>query len=131
MKKIIIIFIREERCQRIFENIFSEKFPKVRPSWLLNKETGYHLELDGYCKKLKLAFEYDGIQHQKYPNPFHRDLSDFNRQRKRDKIKNRRCKSHKVILIRIKYNILDLEEYMRKLKKKGLCLSERGFPSHT
>ena len=86
----------------------------------MNYETGYRLELDRYCKKLKLAFEYDGIQHHKYPNPFHRDLSDFHRQKKRDKIKNRRCKSHKVILIRIKYNILDLEAFIRrKLKKKG------------
>ena len=117
MKK---IFIREERCRRIFEDILGEKFPNVRPLWLLNKETGCRLELDGYCQKLKLAFEYDGIQHHKYPNPFHRDLSDFNRQRKRDGIKNRRCISHKVILIRIKYNILDLEEYIRgELKKKG------------
>ena len=113
-------FIREERCRRIFENILGEKFPNVRPSWLINYETGYRLELDGYCKKkLKLAFEYDGIQHHKYRNPFHRDLSDFHGQKKRDKIKNRRCKSHKVILIRIKYNILDLEAFIRrKLKKK-------------
>ena len=87
MKK---IFIREERCRSIFEDILGEKFPNVRPSWLLNKETGYRLELDGYCPKLKLAFKYDGIQHFKYPNPFHRDLNDFNRQRKRDI----RCKSH-------------------------------------
>ena len=89
-------FIHEERCRRIFENILGKKFPNVRPSWLLNYETGYCLELDGYCKKLKLAFEYDRIQHHKYPNPFHRDLSDFHRQKKdtRDKIKNRRCKSH-------------------------------------
>ena len=57
MKK---IFIREERCRRIFEDILGEKFPNVRPSWLLNKKTGYRLELDGYCPKLKLAFEYDG-----------------------------------------------------------------------
>ena len=87
---------------------------------ILNKETGYRLELDGYCPKLKLAFEYDGIQHYKYPNPFHRDLRDFNRQRKRDGIKNRRCKSHKVILIRIKYDIPDLEKYIKgELKEKG------------
>ena len=108
-------FLREERCRSIFEDILGEKFPNVRPSWLLNKETGCRLELDGYCKKLKLAFEYDGIQHHKSPNPFHRDLSDFHHG-----IKNRRCKSHKVILIRIKYNILDLEEYIRReLKEKG------------
>ena len=117
MKK---IFIREERCRRIFEDILGEKFPNVRPSWLLNKKTGYRLELDGYCPKLKLAFEYDGIQHHKYPNPFHRDLRDFHSQRKRDGIKNRRCKSHKVILIRIKYDIPDLEKYIKgELKEKG------------
>ena len=69
---------------------------------------------------IKNAFEYDGIQHHKYPNPFHRDLSDFHRQRKRDGIKNRRCKSHKVILIRIKYDIPDFEEYIKgELKEKG------------
>ena len=103
------------------EDILGEKFPNVRPSWLLNKETGCRLELDGYSQKLKLAFEYDGIQHHKYPNPFHRDLNDFNRQRKRDGIKNRRCKSHKVILIRIKYDIPDLEEYIRgELKKESI-----------
>ena len=114
------IFIREERCRRIFEDILGEKFPNVGPSWLLNKKTGYRLELDGYCPKLKLAFEYNGIQHYKYPNPFHRDLNDFNCQRKRDGIKNRRCKSHEVILIRIKYNISNLEKYIRgELKEKG------------
>ena len=57
MKK---IFIREERCRRIFEDILGEKFPNVRPSWLLNKETGCRLELDGYCQKLKLAFNGNG-----------------------------------------------------------------------
>ena len=49
MKK---IFIREERCRRIFEDILGEKFPNVRPSWLLNKETGYRLELGGFLVNL-------------------------------------------------------------------------------
>ena len=48
--------IGEERYRKIFENILSEKFPNVRPSWLKNHETGYLLELDGYSKSLKLAF---------------------------------------------------------------------------
>ena len=49
MKK---IFIREERCRRILEDILGEKFPNVRPSWLLNKETGYRLELGGILVNL-------------------------------------------------------------------------------
>ena len=111
--------VREERCRRIFENILGEKFPNVGPSWLIN----HCLELGGYCKKLKLAFEYDGIQHHEYPNPFHRDIGEFNPQKKRDEIKNRRCKLHQVNLIRIKYDILVLEAYIRReLRKKGFII---------
>ena len=64
-------FVNEERFCKIFENIFNEKFPNVRPSWLINHQTGFLLELDGVCDTLNLAFEFDGIQHNEYPNPFH------------------------------------------------------------
>ena len=80
----------------------------------MNHETGFCLELDGYCKQLKLAFEYDGIQHHVYPNPFHKSKEEFNRQRKRDEMKDRKCKRHGTTLIRIKYDVRDLEDYIRK-----------------
>lgn len=73
----------EERCRAIFENILGEKFPNVRPSLLINNETGFCLELDGYSKKLKLPFEYDGIQHFEFLNPFHKRRYEFDRQRTR------------------------------------------------
>ena len=41
------------------------------PSWLMNHQTGFLLELDGFCDTLRLAFEYKGIQHNEYPDPFH------------------------------------------------------------
>ena len=95
-------YFHEERCRAIFERLLNEKrvgerpqFKKVRPSWLMNYETGFCLEFDGYCKQLKLAFEYDGIQHHVYPNPFHKSKQEFNRQRQRgDEMKNRKCKRH-------------------------------------
>lgn len=62
--------ISERLCREYFEHIFNEKFPKVRPEWLIGKK-GRSLELDGYCKKLKLAFEYQGSQHYKQINFFH------------------------------------------------------------
>ena len=65
-------FVNEERFCKIFENIFNEKFPNVRPSWLINHQTGFLLELDSVCDTLNLAFEFDGIQHNEYPNPFHK-----------------------------------------------------------
>ena len=114
-------YFHEERCRAIFERLLNQKrvgerlrFKKVRPSWLINHETGFCLELDGYCKQLKLAFEYDGIQHHVYPNPFHKSKEEFNRQRKRDEMKDRKCKIHGTTLIRIKYDVRDLEDYIRK-----------------
>ena len=114
-------YFNEERCRTIFERLLNKnregerfKFRKVRPWWLMNHETGFCLELDGYCKQLKLAFDYDGIQHYEYTNPFHKSEREFNRQRKRDEMKDRKCKIHGTTLIRIKYDVTDLEGYIRK-----------------
>ena len=38
-------------------------------------------EWDGFCDTLKLAFEYDGIQHHEYPNPFYQTYKEFEGQR--------------------------------------------------
>ena len=94
-------YFNEERCWSIFEKLLDEKFKKVRPYFLLNNETGFCLEFDGYCKQLKLAFEYDGIQHHEYPNLFHRSKREFLQQRMRDEMKNFKCKFNEVTLIRI------------------------------
>ena len=118
-------YFHEERCRAIFERLLNQKrvgerqlprlrFKKVRPSWLINHETGFCLELDGYCKQLKLAFEYDGIQHHVYPNPFHKSKEEFNCQRKRDEMKDQKCKRHGTTLIKIKFDVRDLEDYIRK-----------------
>ena len=59
-------YFHEERYRAIFERLLNQKrvgerqlprlrFKKVRPSWLMNHETGFCLELDGYCKQLKLV----------------------------------------------------------------------------
>ena len=44
----------------------STEFKNVRPWWPLNHETGFCLDLDEHCKELKIAFEYNGIQHHEY-----------------------------------------------------------------
>ena len=122
-------YFHEERCRAIFERLLNQKrvgerqlprqlprlrFKNVKPSWLTNHETGFCLEIDGYCEELKLEFEYYGIQHHVYPNPFHKSKEEFNRQRKRDEMKDRKCKRHGTTLIRIKYDVRDLEDYIRK-----------------
>jgi hypothetical protein len=54
----------EEITRTYFEEIFDSKFKKVRPKWLRNSR-GRQMELDGYSSDLKIAFEYQGIQHFK------------------------------------------------------------------
>lgn len=44
----------------------------------------------------------------------HRNRDEFNRQSKRDELKNWKCKMCGVALIRIKYDVENLEGYIRK-----------------
>lgn len=89
----------QKLCQKFFEQILQENFETIRPHWL-NK-----LELDGYNETLKLAFEYQGIQHYKYsPDFFHKNgIGDFYKQQERDKLKRQLCKDNKITLIEIPY----------------------------
>lgn len=56
-------FVSEENCRKIYEMIFGENVRKGRPSWLRNHDTVLvFIELDGgFCKSLRLAFEYNEI----------------------------------------------------------------------
>jgi len=89
-------------CRKIFEEKFSKPFPRIKPKWLKNPKTGYRLELDGFNEELKIAFEYDGIQHYEFPNYFHKDKKSFDSQIERDVFKDDLCKQNDVLLIRIK-----------------------------
>ena len=55
-------FLKEEICRSVFEHLFNKKFPKQKPTWLLNSR-GNRMELDGFCEELGIAFEYNGEQH--------------------------------------------------------------------
>lgn len=96
---------KEEYCRQLFEKHTGRKFPSVRPDWLKQKRTGQNLELDGYCSELKLAFEYDGEQHYKYPNVFHKTKQEFNDQQDRDALKEALCAREGVSLLRIREDV--------------------------
>lgn len=76
-----------------------KRFTKIRPNWLKNPATNRNLELDGYNESLQLAIEYNGEQHDVWPNCFHRTKRDFDAQQKRDKLKRRLCEKHGVALL--------------------------------
>lgn len=97
-------------CQKAIEEIFGEKFQSnVRPNWLRNSETGRNLELDCYNEKLRIAIEYNGEQHYKFPNAFMKTAEDFKNQIRRDELKKELCKLNAVKLIIVPYNIPNSE----------------------
>lgn len=90
----------ELECAAVLCKLFPQHaFVKVRPPWLKNPETGCNLELDFYCAELKLAVEYNGMQHYQFTPLFHKTVEDFEKQRQRDVLKAQLCRKAGVDLI--------------------------------
>jgi outer membrane biogenesis lipoprotein LolB len=91
----------EQMCRRLLERMIGLDLPKVRPKWLVNPSTKRSLELDMYNHEAKLAFEYDGAQHNVFTPHFHANEYHFEYRRLLDKLKSELCKEAGVTLIRI------------------------------
>ncbi len=116
----------ERLCRAMFEATFDELFPKARPLWLKNSR-GNRMELDGYCKKLDLAFEYHGVQHYKKQDFFHRKTSLSLRQQD-DNTKRSLCKAHGISLIEVPYDIRpeELQEFIyNQCAKLGISVAKK------
>lgn len=97
----------ETECKRVLEKLLKEPFNKLRPDWLMNPVTGHNknLELDCYNERLKLACEYNGVQHYKFTPFFHKSKADFMNQKYRDNMKREKCKSKGIVLIEVPYTV--------------------------
>jgi hypothetical protein len=77
----------QEICCRIMETFTGEKFERNAKPWFLkNPETKRSLEVDCYNEKYG-GLEFNGIQHYRYPNPFHKTEEDFIKYIRKDKYK--------------------------------------------
>jgi hypothetical protein len=115
------LFKREKECRRWFEHFTGIGFPKLRPVWLGG------LELDGYCESLNLAFEYQGEQHYRYVEYFHKTPEELEKQTERDFRKQTLCQGRGVILIQIPYWVSSLEKSVRqRLIEAGLVPRATG-----
>lgn len=102
----------EEISRYVFQILFGTNFPKFKSDWLIN-EYGYQLELDGYCQKLGIAFEHQGLQH------YGKDIYNcgeikMERIRQNDKIKKHLCIIHGIKLIEIPqlFDILKIDQFL-------------------
>lgn len=118
---------KEELCCKILSEIYEVKFEKIRPDWLKNPYTNKSLELDCYSYEYGVALEYQGIQHYKFPNPFHKAEQDFIMQKQRDIAKKYMCESKGILYIEVPYYIPveNLKKYIEnkiveKIKKGKL-----------
>ena len=91
----------EEIVRFVFQELFDEAFPKTRPEWLRDRQSGNRLELDGYCEALALAFEYDGKQHRERNPSIQPTQADFVDLQRRDREKDSLCEANGVTLIRL------------------------------
>jgi hypothetical protein len=91
---------RSENLVRAFmQCVFGRPFRSESPSWL-NTDKG-RFTLDGYSNELKVAFEYQGVQHYQRVEHFHRAGSPktLERQIERDAVVLELCKANNVRLL--------------------------------
>jgi uncharacterized protein with PIN domain len=100
--------IMQNECKAIFEKISNTSFLTSRPKFLKVGSCNY-LELDGYCEKLNLAFEFDGPTHSK-PIFGPQQLA---KQQANDRLKDQLCRKNDIYLIRIPYTVKNKEEFIK------------------
>lgn len=115
----------EIECRRVLEHFFKRPFNKSRPDFLRNEVTGNinNLELDCFNQELKLAVEYNGIQHYKFTPYFHKSHEHFLTQKYRDYMKRNLCRDAGITLIEVPYTVQNnkIYDYLR------LQLINNGF----
>lgn len=95
----------EIEIHNILVNLLQKPFEKARPAWLVNDVTGHAMELDMYNEELKIAVEYNGMQHYKMVKPYTGTMEKLEELRRRDVLKSKLCGEHGVRLIIVPYTV--------------------------
>jgi hypothetical protein len=94
----------EPLFREVLEEVMSRfgkfEFPKIRPDWLKNPETGKSLEIDCFNEELEIGFELQGAQHYK-PIKHWGGEKAFARTIRRDNHKLTECRKRGVYLFKI------------------------------
>jgi hypothetical protein len=121
-------YFHEEKTRFILESRLKNQFPRERPKWLRGEKQARPYELDGYCKALNLAFEYQGEQHF---TPV-RDMTqeDVDEIQRRDALKVKICREKGIELIVVDHESRsgDIERQVRtSLKRCEVKIKEQNI----
>lgn len=99
----------EKTCRKIFQELMGAEFKPGYPDFLRGETKLDQQELDGYYPEIKLAWEYQGIQHTEFVPHWHKNEEGFLKQKQRDQKKKYLCEINNVTLIEIPhtYNFRD------------------------
>ena len=90
-----------------------KKLESIFPGLVIYQEMpcfGSRLKIDFYIHELKLAFEFDGLQHEKYNPFFHGTKKSFMESKNRDLEKELWCEKNGIRLVRVTAQSLDKVE---------------------
>lgn len=120
--------ISERICRTIFEQVFECQFPSVWPNWLKN-DRGNKMQLDGYCEKLKIAFEFQGPQHYKANSLMIPNAEILTQRLTDDRLKEKLCLDRGIVLVRIDWTPkrqIQLSDIVEACKKLGVKLPKNA-----
>ena len=138
---------KTEAIMRLFmEEIFGVKFPgtTLREAYGFPWHLRGRLRFDGFAIvtigdiEYRIAFEYDGIQHDKYPNYFHRTELQFKKAQLNDNFKNKivEMDEYRTVLIRLKardeFTLKNVNEFEAEIlqqfyEQTGIRLLNQGL----
>jgi len=118
----------ETLCRMLLERMLGMDLPKVRPKFLKNPTTNRCLELDMYNEANRIAFEYDGAQHDVYTPHFHTNYHHFEYRKLLDRLKTDLCAEHGIKLIRINWETVKVSDPIVTAQYLEQLLREHGVP---
>lgn len=130
-------YVREKEMKAYLDKLlppakhYDNKFWVCEGGKLINRGNDKGgLQLDRYYPELVvecngkscngMAFEYDGEQHSKHFEYFHKTKEDFDRYVEHDRLTNEMCKKAGILLIRVPYSMELSQESLKQLLPKVL-----------
>jgi hypothetical protein len=98
----------EKRIRAFLESNNIKFIPQYSPKDLTNITKKAHYRYDFYLPDHNILVEFDGLQHQKFVQRWHKTEEGFVRSKQRDTIKTQYAASKNIQLIRIPYKNMDM-----------------------